>query len=198
MSQEALEKSSQVDTSNPTSSTRLAFPRIQLTYESDEFEDIDKDDESLNKKKTIKKYQSTLRKRRTASLPVLNRHNSFSSEDSEKVTKIRIRDRQEALTIFNKILNLEYSNSEANESDKVVRIRRYGTLRRSIKIPLKLYKRIKILPTEDEIENQSGPVDLFTKLDMASRWVFPLAFAAVLIMYSLYFAFYLTDEWDKS
>uniref|UniRef100_A0A1B6H5K5 Uncharacterized protein n=4 Tax=Homalodisca TaxID=139475 RepID=A0A1B6H5K5_9HEMI len=103
------------------------------------------------------------------------------------------------MTVFSKILNLEYSNSEATDSDKmgpVIRIRRDGPLRRSMRIPVRLLNKIKILPTEAEIENQPEP-ELFTKLDIASRLVFPLAYVCVMTMYSLYFAYYLSNEWEK-
>lgn len=203
-SQEIMAKSSQfiyqsADNGSPVTSRRPGVPRIQLTYESDEFEDIDADDGSESKKKKSK-HRSTLRRRKTASMPTLNRQSSWSSEDSEKFAKICIHDKQEAMSIFSKILNIEYTNSEGTDSDKVVpviKVKRHGALRRSLKIPFKYLNGIKVLPTEAEIESQTEPPELFTKLDIASRLVFPSAFVLVLIMYSLYFAYYLTDEWNK-
>jgi len=197
-SQEAITKSSLLEMSSPSTSRKPGVPRIQLTYESDEFEDIDADEDVVRKKKKTK-HRSTLRKRRTASLPVLNRQSSFSSEDSEKLGKIYIHDKHEALTIFSKILNLEYPNSEATDSDKmasVVGIRRDGSFRKTLRIPKKLFQRIKILPTEKEIEEQIEPPELFTKLDIASRVVFPVAYFLVITMYALYYMYYLTDMWD--
>uniref|UniRef100_A0A1B6GS50 Neurotransmitter-gated ion-channel ligand-binding domain-containing protein n=1 Tax=Cuerna arida TaxID=1464854 RepID=A0A1B6GS50_9HEMI len=197
-SQDPVTKSSDLNMSSPSTSRRPCVPRIQLTYESDEFEDIDADEDSVRKKKKTK-HRSTLRKRRTASLPVLNRHSSLSSEESEKLAKICFHDKREAMTVFSKILNLEYSNSEATDSDKigpVIRIRRAGRFKRSLRIPVKLLNKIKILPTETEIENQPEP-ELFTKLDIVSRLLFPLAYVCVMTMYSLYFAYYLSNEWEK-
>lgn len=198
-SQDLLSKSSQLDVSNPSTSRRHCVPKIQLTYDSDDFEDIDGDEESLNKKKKKSRHRSTLRKRRTASLPVLYRNSSFSSEDSEKITKICIHDKREAMSIFSKILSMDYQTSEGTESDNViplVKIRKDGAFRRSLRIPAKFFNQIKVLPTEEEIENQTEPPDLFTKLDIASRLIFPMAFVSITLMYSLYFT-YLPNEWEE-
>lgn len=76
----------------------------------------------------------------------------------------------------------------------VVRIiRRNRRFQRSLRIPARMWKKIKILPREEDIVNDTEPVENFTRLDMLSRKIFPLAFVTAVILYTTLYMYYLPD-----
>lgn len=172
---------------------------IQVIKSSDyEFEQDDKHENMQVKKKTkIKGKNRTKRKnklatRRSVSLPILQSRESLSSSDSQDGSSFQLKDKTETLNIVKTVFQLDDDHQVVVEP--VNKLKRGDPLRKTLLIPIRLWREIKILPNEDDVCNAVEPAKKFSKIDTISRKVFPLAFVFVTSFYALLYMYYITDD----
>ncbi|KAK3921925.1 Gamma-aminobutyric acid receptor subunit alpha-6 [Frankliniella fusca] len=77
-----------------------------------------------------------------------------------------------------------------------VPLRRTQSLRRCLSVPYRLWEQARFLPNEEDVSRQmqsNEEPDKFTKIDILSRKVFPIAFGFMLILYWIMYGFYISD-----
>nr|UOL66827.1 gamma-aminobutyric acid receptor subunit GRD-like [Frankliniella occidentalis] len=75
-------------------------------------------------------------------------------------------------------------------------LRRTQSLRRCLSVPYRLWEQTRFLPNEEDVTRQmqsNEEPEKFTKIDIVSRKVFPIAFVSMLIMYWIMYGFYISD-----
>ncbi|XP_022193633.2 gamma-aminobutyric acid receptor subunit alpha-6 [Nilaparvata lugens] len=68
-------------------------------------------------------------------------------------------------------------------------------LRRTLTIPVRIWREFKFLPTEQEVSESKGEKkEKFTKIDKRSRFIFPALFTIVLSIYVLLYTYVIVDN----
>lgn len=173
------------------------IPAIKSSdYESGQ-DDKHDDNMQVKQKTKIKGKNRTKRKnklaaKRSVSLPILQSRESLSSSDSQDGSSFQLKDKTETLNIVKTVFQLDDDHQVVVEP--VNKLKRGDPLRKTLLIPIRLWREIKILPNEDDVCNAVEPAKKFSKIDTISRKVFPLAFVFVTSFYALLYTYYITDN----
>lgn len=67
------------------------------------------------------------------------------------------------------------------------------SFRNTMLIPVKFWRNVRILPTEEDVINAEEP-EKFTRIDIYSRVIFPLSFFSAITIYAINYLYYAIDE----
>lgn len=67
-------------------------------------------------------------------------------------------------------------------------------MRRTLTVPVRIWREFKILPTEQDVSESKGEKEKFTKIDKRSRFMFPALFFTVLSIYVLMYTYVIVDN----